>query len=111
MDTTTIEKALTILLGEIHELRAENIEFRATIDAIKETQDRKSKFPAYLRIPKKGEKCPVTQLTRSTIYRLIKSNQIRTITAHPTPNSKRPPRLIVGASFEAYLLRQQKIIP
>jgi predicted DNA-binding transcriptional regulator AlpA len=56
-------------------------------------------LPAYVRAPKKGERCKVTGLSRSFIYQLINSGAVDSV-AVPTPGKQgRGARLISTASL------------
>lgn len=61
-------------------------------------QDKHTARPEFIRLPRPGERCPITGLSRPFLYELIKENQIKTISLRQR-NAARGVRLIVADSL------------
>ena len=61
--------------------------------------------PAYLRLPRSGERCPYSGMSRSQLWNQIKSGEIKSISLQRR-GTCRGTRLIVVSSLDAWLAKQ-----
>lgn len=61
-------------------------------------QEKHTARPEFIRMPRPGERCPITGLSRPFLYELIKRNEIRTVSLRHR-NAARGVRLIAADSL------------